>query len=289
MQEENYLDQLFEAARSEAPKLSYEQAAQRFELASAPSGLELFREWIQQHFFIKTLLMFSIGSTLIVSLWLFLNPVQQEKIVLATMPVQVLEEEQDTSILEVPKDLVAPVQILKPMYALPILPVWQPEEMPYYEAPLSDTFQEKQDYTLTTLPEPNLPEALQSEKSPPKIEVKETVKSLVLEKDATEEEVSNFIKGLMEYVFFRDLDLKPTSRKMPIEKLILRLGNKASMDWEMKLRGFDKLELKLTLDENQKLETLSFRIDDKGEFSSPARFKGSKNSRIRIAHTHDEN
>ena len=289
MQEENYLDQLFEAARSEAPKLSYEQVAQQFTVGSTPSGLALFKEWIQQHFFIKTLLMLSIGSTLIVSLWFIFNPVKQEKIVLANMPIQVLEEEQDTNLVEVSKQLVAPVQLLKPMYVSPILPVWQPEEVPYYEAPvLEERSEKRQEIKTVRLPTSPLPSAVKPQASNKIKEDKAELTTLILESTASDQEVASFIAALKKCGVYKSLDLKPGSRQNPIKKLTLQLEVKGKMNWGMNLKGFKKLELKLTLDENQKIETLSYRINDKGEYSDPAWFKHTKDSHVWIEHSYKE-
>ena len=67
MNPDKHLDTLFEKAKNEAPKLSFEQAAQKFNASVSLSTTALLKAWVIKHITLNTVSLFTVSGLLLVS------------------------------------------------------------------------------------------------------------------------------------------------------------------------------------------------------------------------------
>ncbi len=84
-QEENYIDNLFEAARTEEPHTSFEEVSETLISSTSPTLLESVKELLLKNINLNSLLVLSVGIASISTLWFYSLP--NEKEIAQTTPV----------------------------------------------------------------------------------------------------------------------------------------------------------------------------------------------------------
>jgi len=84
-QEENYIDHLFESARTESPHTSFDEVAETLVSSTSPTLSESVKELLLKNINLNSFLILSIGIAAISSLWFFSFP--NEKEISQTTPV----------------------------------------------------------------------------------------------------------------------------------------------------------------------------------------------------------
>lgn len=123
---DKYIDQLFETAKKESPKVSFEEMSQRFESAiQTPSTSPVGQSWWTPFFNLNTILMLSIGIFTIAFFLSTFSPSTEQHSVLTEQELQKEEiittikaenqavKNSDTSITEAKKTILSPTMLSK--------------------------------------------------------------------------------------------------------------------------------------------------------------------------------
>jgi len=76
-----------------------------------------------------------------------------------------------------------------------------------------------------------------------------------------------FISQLKQYGF--KVYNRVTRNPKQIQKIVLEITHKDGLEWKMKLRNFEDLEFKINLDKNDKVNSITYRLNDGIFYSEP--------------------
>ena len=91
-------------------------------------------------------------------------------------------------------------------------------------------------------------------------------KNLLLSKRNKGNELASFVKGLQAYGLETKIELL-TQEKGMIKKITLQLAHPKGLEWEIKLKAFDYLEIKFLLNEKEEIEGITYRLNQVGDFA----------------------
>ncbi|MEM1121392.1 MAG: hypothetical protein AAGJ18_13150 [Bacteroidota bacterium] len=305
MKERKNINQLFEAARTEKPQRSFEEVAQRFEV-SLPTVSTLSKIKAFLFNLNNLLIMSVISLVAIFSFSLFTQENTPEVVKTpisetittaersAEPIIEVAPRSVENKIIEVPKSIIAtskPTRIedrntIKTKVSTSIKKEkiyleerqvaqkivsdeeqFQPKEKVVWSVPIpkiKDSVISTNTIAATNSASPiQLPIEIQPKKASTEIAKKSV--TLQLAKSDSRKAVSDFAKTLNSY----GIQTTVSQQKRGvghIHKLAFQFRHAAGLDWRMKLQGFDLLEMKMLLDEQQRPYGLTYRLNQDGEF-----------------------
>ena len=319
-EEEKYINQLFEAAKNEAPKRSFEEVATHFEktIITTPVATGWSKLYVK-YFSLNTVLLTVIGGLGIAGfLWLMPTPVAQTTTLTAKKAIPINQEEKSQIIQQSntnnlvkkevqPKTIIIPkeksaVEVnltnkkVPPKEVLSVAPSQQINKP--IPNTITKTISEKAT-TLTTSVAPNAKEiaavTTTSAKAsvatidsltpmPTKIKTPNKKSELLqLKHTANEQATTSFLVGIRSYGFTLKERVNRNSGK--IERINLHISLYNGLDWKIKLRNFEIFELKILLDEYKNPVGLAYRLSETSKFSEVI----ALNSRARSTHKFSKN
>lgn len=331
---DKYIDQLFNAAKKEPPKISFEEISERFESSiSAPPTTPSVKSWWSHLLNLNTLIMLSTG-VLIISLFFFTNPAtneqdsvvmkqeaQNEEVMAEKNTAQVSDASnitkvdktavQSTMIPEVrgaKKTIISKNNSISPSSKMDVstnpttssvtttettnisneslnttsekLAIETTKTNSYSARGVEnatkdspDTIIESTDYQVA-VPTPNqLPE-------PIKEVTNSKTKTLHLNYKDTHETTQRFLYNLKQYGF--KVYNRVTRNPREIQKIVLEITHKDGLEWKMKLRNFEDLAFQINLDKNDKVTSITYRLNDGIFYSEPLKLHHKAKSNHRF-------
>ncbi|MFK7982700.1 MAG: hypothetical protein AB8G86_22160 [Saprospiraceae bacterium] len=319
-EEEKYINQLFKAAKNEAPKRSFEEVATHFEktIVTTPVATGWSKLYVK-YFSLNTLLLAVIGSLGIAGfLWLTPTPITQsapltEKKAIPIIDKKIKKEEQSRTIQlpsnnnlvkkeAQPKEIIIPKEKkeLKADLTNKKAPIKEglsvaPPQKIAKSSPntLAKTTTKKEAITTTSI----TPNPKEIATTPPTatnasvaiIDSISTVsKKIKLPSNKSELLQLKHTANEKEITTFLvrirsygfSLTEKMNRNSGKIERINLHISLFNGLDWKIKLRNFEVFELKILLDEYKNPVGLSYRLSETGKFSEVI----ALNSRARSTH-----
>lgn len=326
---DKYIDQLFNAAKKEPPKISFEEVAERFESSVAsPPTTPSVKSWWSHLLNLNTLIMLSI-SAIIISLFFYTNPATNEQnSVVAAQEVQneeVITENNtakvsdSSTVAEIEKTAVQPTivpeiqgakkTIISKNNSIP------PSSTTEVSANLTTTPETKEiandlltSEELITVASENNAYSARGAEAPAKTSPDEIIEStnLAIEVPTSNNlpesttEVTNsksntlhlnykdspettqlFISQLKQYGF--KVYNKVTRNSKQMQKIVLEITHKEGLEWKLKLRNFEDLEFKINLDKNDKVKSITYRLNNGIFYSEPLKLYHKARSNHRFS------
>ena len=302
MKEKRDIDSLFEAAKNEPPKVSFEKVANHFSNATSWNIGNWAKEIIQTYPNLNLFIMTTFGIIIGVAIWLnsgvdsenVLQVSKDEVAVTVFDSARVGENNlQELKKVNPAKKLPKNEDLEKPAIQRPQLAITQ-RNIPI-EAELKDDsdsleFESKSELKNANLAPEEVSDSTNSKDSETSINnvVKED-SPLTIDEDHTDlkdafprkepvflilktddnQTVQSFIKDMKAYQMNVRMDLSFTRDNKFIQKMDMHFLHPKGLNWKVKITGFEQIEFKLELDEDGNPGSISYRFDPTKEFSKP--------------------
>ncbi len=313
MSQEEYIDSLFEDARNQSARLSFEEVAHLIEHASALNSGNSMKKLLIKGLNFNTVL-FLILSTSIYLFWRSLSPVDQNYLSDLDIPNLVTtigpesidrsisgKETDDAEDLNPSKyrDIYNLLQTL-PARSLPIVKQIEKPVLPGITAQRANKIASQGNHRMMMPPTQNVDTR---QLAPINVEMTRNLPLSVLRRELNSVEetlnegreiifelrcmepgpsVKIFKDQMMKYDIFTYLELKCHPEKPIVQKLVLQLKHPQGLNWDMKVWDFELLELKLHLNEKGYPLGMAYRIDRQYNFSKPILIAGTRKSKFRM-------
>lgn len=295
--EDKFIDQLFEAAKKETPRVSFEATIDRFEKSlQKPTTLTRDQKWWSTGYSLNGFLLFltiCLGSILYISrLASFDQKIVKNDLITEKTGISKKLTPQDKETLKeaivsnqsIENTLVIPSSKQKnkvPITGTAILPNKPslPDEISSNAPTIEITQKEKEQQPVKTnnelhkISSPNestsasnfltLPKTEESEL--PKVLGQNTYEYLHLNYRDSRETTILFIEQLKAYGFGTSYKVnRPTNT---ISKLNLNISHRQGLNWKILLKDFEDLEFRLQLDSSKRITQIAYRLNKNGSFS----------------------
>ena len=304
MNSDKHLDTLFEKAKNEAPKLSFEQTAQKFNASVSLSTTAMLKAWLTKYITLNTVSLFTVSSLLLVSA-IFVttyenkNPKKQtQKLLIDTTTTEQSTQNQEKKLIskEIKKPTIRSMaknekastqnldnQNTKPSYkqkkkssntkpklvSIESIDVQQTPE-------LQKQHLFKEDEQIKNIEIPKATIISDTQRVTPQVSQHRKEVVLIIKRGDTEERVKHFMVALEGNGF--TLSKSRFHRKEGyLNHLFLWFKHAKGLNFKLKGTGFQKLEIKIFNDEKGNLKSFIYRFNQE-EFSKeiPLICKGYK-------------
>ena len=308
MKEDQYIESLFEAAREEAPKISFEEVAQQFEAATTPTPIEVIKDLLTNSIHLNTIIMIISVTSIAFIFWINSStttetPQAYPIIKTITKQVESLKKETKKEVIISPIVQTASTKIKNPKHKIfsaikkeqsdtTITISQTPENWIIEEVidiasinkvqPLkitthqivSNTYRGKDFELVADEQEEDLVPTNETLQSEPNLIFKEVLFTL----KSTDDQATaiDFGRSLTNLGLAILINPNYNANGTVLRQFTLRIRHEKGLDWKMKVNGFRTLEMKVFLNEKKQVEMLSYRFNQKGKFSKPIKVSYSK-------------
>jgi len=321
-EEEKYINKLFQAAKNEVPKRSFEEVATHFKenLVTTPATTSWAKSYFK-YFSLNSIIMTIITSLAIAGfLWLSPSKIEQkappteieatpiigqkikeqEKRIATPQPINntLVKKDIQPNKLEIPTEKrTTKVNLAgKEVQKKKVSSIEQPKKI---DQSIAKTSSVKEKIITAPTPPPSPKEKAPTATStttlvtatpdnavpiPAKTKSPNQQSQLLsLEHTANEKTTTRFLVGIRAHGF--NLTKKVNRNSGKIERINLHISLYNGLDWKIKLRNFEVFELKILLDEYKNPTGLAYRLDKTSKFSEVI----ALNSRARSNHKFSKN
>ena len=259
MNDEQLLQSLIDAARTEPPQLSFEQVASTFQASTSLSLVGLAKSWIVKMMEIKSIVTLSVGGIIVTTVFLILPPTDKTPNVVEADPVLPLDS--ITSEIPVIPEGTAPLTLetssteTSPVQRRQIeLP--QTLELPAYQTDVLSVSQ-----VIRILPE--IPQPITTAKVENNVPPEESLleNNLVLKKTSNLTEVEAFVSKLESYGLELKFETDYATTGTELKTFTCRFRHRDGLKFKLTGEGFETLEISVFLNASDQLHGFSYRFN----------------------------
>lgn len=285
MNEDNVLEELFESARNEGPRMSFEEVAEGLAVGISAIGIAyLIRDFLINKISLNSIIMISTTTLLTTAAWIALSPSDEQvidkqpiikeaivvvdsitdKTVISTKKIEFDMELDEKHFGSLPDKYSPNLELIKPQAHLEI------SSTPKALAPVNDNIDSPDEsypvedaliVQFERFPAPGSPVVLGEENDPDTalVAMEEVFSFASCQEEVTMEYFKKFLEDQGLVV---DLNWKYSNRKKMIKNFKLKLQYNDELDMKMKVEGFCKFAILCGLNEESQIVQLRFKVDD---------------------------
>lgn len=281
MHNEDIIQDLFEAARSEQPARAFAHAETFLKTDLSGTRSNLVIKWLKQYK--MNILITTSGIVITATIFLFPELEATENAVIQQIPDATQE------IVEVPKEsMVTSLQAEDTTNETAKNPVIKTvKDDPIKEETMTEPVDSsEQKIVLVPTPKTTYTQQVHDFENLEPKKYEEQEHTIVLESKGGKASAEKFDNYLREHLSRLNPEMKSSASSSTIRKFSLRLDNGLQANFRMQVTGFEKLELHWEIDENNEIKDMWYKLN--GGKVKKMNFSKETKSSVKVTHKHSD-